>query len=80
MRSFIVYIFLSFFILTGCSKSESFDDLSQQSTAMNPGLNVESSYLKNQIISFNVLDLEGNNISSIAVPLINSPFNLISSP
>ena len=66
MRYFIVYIFLSFFILTGCSNSESFDDLPQQPTVMNPGLNVESSYLKNQIISFNVLDLEGNNISSIA--------------
>ena len=66
MRYFIVYIFLSFFILTGCSKSESFDDLPQQPTELNPGLNVESSYLKNQIISFNLLDLEGNNISSIA--------------
>jgi len=72
MRYFIVYIFLSFFILTGCSKSESFDDLPQQSTAMNPGLNVESSYLKNQIISFNVLDLEGNNISSIAVFIVDN--------
>ena len=65
-----VFYCLYFFILfhfNWCSNSESFDDLPQQPTVMNPGLNVESSYLKNQIISFNVLDLEGNNISSIAI-------------
>ena len=44
-----VFYCLYFFILfhfNWCSKSESFDDLPQQPTVMNPGLNVESSYLK----------------------------------
>ena len=65
MRCFIVYIFLSFFILIGCSKSEYFNDLPIQPTGISPGLNVETSYLKNQTIFFNMVDTDGNNINSI---------------
>ena len=65
MRCLLVNTFLSFIILSGCSSQESFDNTIPQSTDLILGLNVESSYLKNQIIYLNMIDLEGNNINSI---------------
>ena len=65
MRCLLVNTILSFIILSGCSSQESFDNTIPQSTDLISGLNVESSYLKNQIIYLNMIDLEGNNINSI---------------
>ena len=65
MRCLLVNTFLSFIMLSGCSSQESFDNTIPQSTDLILGLNVESSYLKNQIIYLNMIDLEGNNINSI---------------
>ena len=63
MRSPLLYT-LIFILIYSCSKSESFSDLTVQQNSLIPGLNVESSYLKDQLISFNMIDLEGNNITS----------------
>ena len=63
MRSPILYT-LIFILIYSCSKSESFSDLTVQQNSLIPGLNVESSYLKDQLISFNMIDSEGNNITS----------------
>ena len=63
MRPPLVYT-LIFILIYSCSKPESFNDLPAQQYALSPGLNVESSYLKDQLISFNMIDSEGNNITS----------------
>ena len=63
MRPPLVYT-LIFILIYSCSKPESFNDLPAQQYALSPGLNVESSYLKDQLISFNMIDYEGNNITS----------------
>ncbi|MDB2321975.1 Omp28-related outer membrane protein [Flavobacteriaceae bacterium] len=63
MRSPLLYT-LIFILIYSCSKPESFSDLSVQQNSLIPGLNVESSYLKDQLISFNMIDSEGNNITS----------------
>ena len=63
MRSPLLYT-LIFILIYSCSKSESFSDLTVQQNSLIPGLNVESSYLKDQLISFNMIDSEGNNITS----------------
>ena len=63
MRSPLLYT-LIFILIYSCSKPESFSDLPVQQNSLIPGLNVESSYLKNQLISFNMIDSEGNNITS----------------
>lgn len=63
MRSPLLYT-LIFILIYSCSKSESFTDLTVQQNSLIPGLNVESSYLKDQLISFNMIDSEGNNITS----------------
>ena len=63
MRSPILYT-LIFILIYSCSKPESFSDLTVQQNSLIPGLNVESSYLKDQLISFNMIDSEGNNITS----------------
>ena len=65
MRCLLATTILSFIILSGYSSQESFDNTIPQSTDLILGLNVESSYLKNQIIYLNMIDLEGNNINSI---------------
>ena len=63
MRPSLVYT-LIFILIYSCSKPESFGDLTVQQNSLIPGLNVESSYLKDQLISFNMIDSEGNNITS----------------
>ena len=63
MRSPLLYT-LIFILIYSCSKPESFSDLPVQQNSLIPGLNVESSYLKDQLISFNMIDSEGNNITS----------------
>ena len=63
MRSPLLYT-LIFILIYSCSKPESFSDLIVQQNSLIPGLNVESSYLKDQLISFNMIDSEGNNITS----------------
>ena len=63
MRSPLLYT-LIFILIYSCSKPESFSDLTVQQNSLIPGLNVESSYLKDQLISFNMIDSEGNNITS----------------
>jgi len=63
MRSPLLYT-LIFILIYSCSKPESFGDLTVQQNSLIPGLNVESSYLKDQLISFNMIDSEGNNITS----------------
>ena len=63
MRPPLLYT-LIFILIYSCSKPESFTDLAVQQNSLIPGLNVESSYLKDQLISFNMIDLEGNNITS----------------
>ena len=63
MRSPLLYT-LIFILIYSCSKPESFSDLTFQQNSLIPGLNVESSYLKDQLISFNMIDSEGNNITS----------------
>jgi len=63
MRPPLLYT-LFFILIYSCSKPESFTDLPVQQNSLIPGLNVESSYLKDQLISFNMIDLEGNNITS----------------
>ncbi|MDG1218637.1 MAG: thioredoxin family protein, partial [Flavobacteriaceae bacterium] len=63
MRPPLLYT-LIFILIYSCSKPESFSDLPVQQISLIPGLNVESSYLKNQLISFNMIDSEGNNITS----------------
>ncbi len=63
MRSPLLYT-LIFILIYSCSKPESFSDLSVQQNSLIPGLNVESSYLKDQLISFNMIDSGGNNITS----------------
>lgn len=63
MRPPLVYT-LIFILIYSCSKPESFNDLPAQQYTLLPGLNVESSYLKDQLISFNMIDSEGNNITS----------------
>ena len=63
MRSPLLYT-LIFILIYSCSKSESFTDLTVQQNSLIPGLNVESSYLKDHLISFNMIDSEGNNITS----------------
>ena len=63
MRPSLVYT-LIFVLIYSCSKPESFNDLPVQQYNLIPGLNVETSYLKNQLISFNMIDSEGNNITS----------------
>ena len=58
MRHSLVYtlIFICFYT---CSKPESFNDLQVQQYNLIPGLNVESSYLKDQLISFEMIDIDG---------------------
>ena len=56
-------ICILFLLLLGCSKSENFDTISTQQL-LYPGLNVESSYLKNQSVILNFLDDSGENINS----------------
>ena len=63
MRSPLLYT-LIFILIYSCSKPESFSDLIVQQNSLIPGLNVELSYLKDQLISFNMIDSEGNNITS----------------
>lgn len=63
MRSPLLHT-LIFILIYSCSKPESFSDLTVQQNSLIPGLNVESSYLKDQLISFNMIDSEGNNITS----------------
>jgi len=63
MRPPLLYT-LIFILIYSCSKPESFGDLTVQQNSLIPGLNVESSYLKDQLISFNMIDSEGNNITS----------------
>ena len=63
MKPPLVYT-LIFILIYSCSKPESFNDLPAQQYTLLPGLNVESSYLKDQLISFNMIDSEGNNITS----------------
>jgi thiol-disulfide isomerase/thioredoxin len=63
MRPPLLYT-LIFILIYSCSKPESFSDLTVQQNSLIPGLNVESSYLKDQLISFNMIDSEGNNITS----------------
>ena len=63
MRPSLVYT-LIFILIYSCSKPESFNDLPVQQYNLIPGLNVETSYLKDQLISFNMIDSEGNNITS----------------
>ena len=63
MRPPLLYT-LIFILIYSCSKPESFSDLIVQQNSLIPGLNVESSYLKDQLISFNMIDSEGNNITS----------------
>ena len=63
MRSPLLHT-LIFILIYSCSKPESFSDLPVQQNSLIPGLNVESSYLKDQLISFNMIDSEGNNITS----------------
>ena len=63
MRSPLLYT-LIFILIYSCSKPETFSDLPVQQNSLIPGLNVESSYLKDQLISFNMIDSEGNNITS----------------
>ena len=63
MRSPLLYT-LIFILIYSCSKPESFSDLTVQQNSLIPVLNVESSYLKDQLISFNMIDSEGNNITS----------------
>ena len=63
MRPPLLYT-LIFILIYSCSKPESFSDLIVQQNSLIPGLNVELSYLKDQLISFNMIDSEGNNITS----------------
>ncbi len=63
MRPPLLYT-LIFILIYSCSKPESFTDIPVQQNSLIPGLNVESSYLKDQLISFNMIDSEGNNITS----------------
>mgnify|MGYP003689303575 FL=1 len=63
MRSPLLYT-LIFILIYSCSKPESFSDLIVQQNSLIPGLNVELSYLKDQLISFNMIDSEGNKITS----------------
>ena len=49
MRPSLLYT-LIFILIYSCSKPESFSDLPVQQISLIPGLNVESSYLKNQLI------------------------------
>ena len=63
MRPPLLYTVI-FILIYSCSKPESFSDLTVQQNSLIPGLNVESSYLKDQLISFNMIDSEGNNITS----------------
>ena len=71
MRPFLLYtlIFICFYM---CSKPESFNDLQVQQYNLIPGLNVESSYLKNQLISFEMIDIDGNNITSSTSFVVNN--------
>jgi thiol-disulfide isomerase/thioredoxin len=62
-------IFICFY---ACSKPESFNDLQVQQYNLIPGLNVESSYLKNQLISFEMIDIDGNNITSSTSFIVNN--------
>ena len=63
MRPPLLYTVI-FILIYSCSKPESFSDLTVQQNSLIAGLNVESSYLKDQLISFNMIDSEGNNITS----------------
>ncbi len=71
MRHSLVYtlIFICFYT---CSKPESFNDLQVQQYNLIPGLNVESSYLKDQLISFEMIDIDGNNITSSTSFIVNN--------
>lgn len=71
MRHSLVYtlIFICFYT---CSKPESFNDLQVQQYNLIPGLNVESSYLKDQLISFEMIDIDGNNITSSTSFVVNN--------
>ena len=71
MRLSLVYtlIFICFYT---CSKPESFNDLQVQQYNLIPGLNVESSYLKDQLISFEMIDIDGNNITSSTSFIVNN--------
>ena len=71
MRHLLLYtlIFICFYT---CSKPESFNDLQVQQYNLIPGLNVESSYLKNQLISFEMIDIDGNNITSSTSFIVNN--------
>ena len=71
MRPFLLYtlIFICFYT---CSKPESFNDLQVQQYNLIPGLNVESSYLKDQLISFEMIDIDGNNITSSTSFIVNN--------
>jgi thiol-disulfide isomerase/thioredoxin len=62
-------IFICFYT---CSKPESFNDLQVQQYNLIPGLNVESSYLKDQLISFEMIDIDGNNITSSTSFVVNN--------
>jgi thiol-disulfide isomerase/thioredoxin len=62
-------IFICFYT---CSKPESFNDLQVQQYNLIPGLNVESSYLKDQLISFEMIDIDGNNITSSTSFIVNN--------
>ena len=71
MRHSLLYtlIFICFYT---CSKPESFNDLQVQQYNLIPGLNVESSYLKDQLISFEMIDIDGNNITSSTSFIVNN--------
>ena len=71
MRPPLLYtlIFICFYM---CSKPESFNDLQVQQYNLIPGLNVESSYLKDQLISFEMIDIDGNNITSSTSFIVNN--------
>ena len=71
MRHSLVYtlIFICFYT---CSKPESFNDLQVQQYNLIPGLNVESSYLKDQLISFEMIDIDGNNITFSTSFVVNN--------
>ena len=71
MRDSLVYtlIFICFYT---CSKPESFNDLQVQQYNLIPGLNVESSYLKDQLISFEMIDIDGNNITFSTSFVVNN--------